>query len=229
MSVVLLGVLLLAAGVGLAFFGLRAFVILLPAFGLITGFFLGASIVASWLGEGLMSDIAEWIAGYILGMLFALVSFTYWYAGAILASASLGAMMGMGVMGILGVDSEPIIWVAAILGGVGLATLTFLARHPNTLLIATTATAGAIMVVTSISLIFQRVQLREIRWGGEWYDINVPWSSWLVLGAIAAGGFIVQWQTFHNLPLPGDRWMRADAAARRAAGLDARKHIGTWR
>jgi hypothetical protein len=229
MSVVLLGVLLLAAGISLAFFGLRAFVILLPAFCMLTGFFLGASIVASWLGEGLMSDIAEWIAGYILGMLFALVSFTYWYAGAILASASLGAMMAMGVMGILGVDSEAIIWVAAILGGVGMAALTFLARHPNTLLIATTATAGAIMVVTSISLIFRRVQLREIRWGGQWYDINVPWSSWLVLIVIAAGGFIVQWQTFHNLPLPGDRWMRADAAARRAAGLDAGKDIRTWR
>src|SRR5690606_32299864 len=98
MSVVLLGVLLLAAGVGLAFFGLRAFVILLPAFGLITGFFLGASIVASWLGEGLMSDIAEWITGYILGLLFALVSFTFLYAGAILTSAVLCEMYSLGVV-----------------------------------------------------------------------------------------------------------------------------------
>ena len=59
MSVVLLGVLLLAAGVGLAFFGLRAFVILLPAFGLITGFFLGASIVASCSSSGFGSIAAR--------------------------------------------------------------------------------------------------------------------------------------------------------------------------
>jgi hypothetical protein len=229
MSAVLLGILLMLAGVSLAFFGLRAFVVLLPAFGLISGFFLGASIVASWLGEGFLSTVTEWTVGYILGMLFALVSFLYWYAGAILASASVGAMVGMGIMGMLGVQSEAFVWTAGILVGSAFAAVTFLAQHPNLMVIISTVTGGAIMVISSISLIFRRVELREVRWGGNWYDINVPWASWLVLVVFAAAGFLVQWQGLPDVSLPHDRWMRADAAARRAANLTPSKDIRTWR
>lgn len=217
MSELLIGTVLLIAGVGLNFWGLRLFVILLPTLGLISGFFLGASIVGRWLIGTFLSTIAEWIVGYTLGMAFAILSFLYWYSGVVLASSAVGAMIGMGIMGIAGVTSEWIIWVAAIIGAMIMAFLAFIAQQPVLAVILNTAAAGAIMIVTSISLVFRRVDLREVRWGFAWTEINVPWSSWLVLVVLAAAGVWLQWSSLGKTVLPEDRWMRADAAARMAS------------
>lgn len=216
MSATLIGLLLLVAGTCLTFIGARAFLVLLPAFSLVSGFFVGASIVASALGAGFLSTIGEWVVGYVLGMLFAIMSFVYWYAGVTLATASVGAMTGMGLLAILGVDTEAILWAGACVGGIIGAIVALFARSPQSVMICSTAIGGAIMIVSSLSLIFRKVELQEVRWGADWNDINVPWSSWLVLTVLAATGVASQWSGVADLELPDDRWIRADAAARQA-------------
>lgn len=220
MNEIALGGLLLIAGLGLTFMGLRVFMLLLPVFGFISGFFLGASLVASWLDEGFLTTIAEWTVGIILGVLFAALSYLYWYVGAILAAASVGAVIGMMLMAALGVDSERVIWLAAFIAGGLFGLLALILRLPIYVVMVNTAIGGAIITVTSVLLIFDQVEAEQLRWGAAWATINTSWVWWLLTVVLAAVGIAVQWRRMLETPLPEERWVRADARARRTAAIN---------
>lgn len=219
MEAILVGLLLLLAGLGLTFAGLRVFMLLLPVFGFVTGFFLGASLIASWLGEGFLSTVVTWIVGIILGIIFALGSYLYWYVGAILAAASIGATGAMALVSIFGAESQWVYWIAAIVGGALMAFLALVVRLPVYMVLVSTAFGGATMVIGSLLLMFDQIELANLQWG-TWHAINSSWLWWIAAVALAGVGIFTQWASIADTPLPEERWIRADARARRTSAVN---------
>lgn len=101
MADVLLGLIARGLGLGVCFFGLQAFFIMLPIWGVLGGFVLGASVVANWLGTGFLADVT----GFLVGLVFAVLAYFYWYFGALFAAGSVGALLGVAVMRALGLEA----------------------------------------------------------------------------------------------------------------------------
>ena len=96
---------LIALGIGLlfAFYGYRLFLILLPIWGFFAGFVLGAGAMTALFGEGFLVTVTSWVAGLIVGVLFAVLSYLYYWFAVVFVGAWLGYTAGIGLMTLLGI------------------------------------------------------------------------------------------------------------------------------
>src|SRR5919107_5780976 len=95
---ILVGIVLALVGLAICFFGLRFWFILLPVFGAITGFIVGARLMQDLFGTGFLSTATSWIVGILVGLVFALLSWYVWYAGAIILAGAVGASLFTGIL-----------------------------------------------------------------------------------------------------------------------------------
>jgi hypothetical protein len=228
MDDVLIGLLLLIAGIGLTLAGLRVFLFLLPVWGFVAGFFVGAALIHAWFGDGFLTTVGGWIAGLILGVIFAIGSYLYWYVGAILAAASVGALLGSGLMALFDVDTAWVVFLVSLVGAALAAFAALVLMLPVYVVIINTAFAGAFAIVTSLLLLFNRIDLEALRFGGAWAAIDDS-LLWLIVIAVLAGlGIAAQLPQVALVTLPVERWVRADAADRqaRAEASDAESRRG---
>ena len=71
----LLGALAIGIGLAFAFWGFRVFLVLLPIWGFFAGFLLGANGVQYIFGEAFLATATGWVVGFLLGLLFAVLSY----------------------------------------------------------------------------------------------------------------------------------------------------------
>ncbi len=217
MDQLLVGALLAILGLPLCFLGLRFWFILLPAFGGVVGFSIGAMAVQELLGAGFLSTGISWIAGLVLGIGLALLSWYIWFTGVIILAAAAGAILASGLMH--AAFDDPSGWavlaaaaVAAIVCGLLATTL----HLPSYLVIAASAVAGAALIVAGALTMFGTVAVSDLangvaiaivddtNEGTSWLGV----LSWLVL---AVAGITFQMQHIAATTLPQQRWMRAHA------------------
>ncbi|MFM9107465.1 MAG: DUF4203 domain-containing protein, partial [Chloroflexota bacterium] len=184
----LLGIILIVLGAGVALFGIWAFAIMLPVWGFIGGFFLGAAGVSSLLGHGFLQTTLGVIVGRVVGVVLALLSYFFWYFGVIFAAASVGALIGTGLMRVAGLDAGWFLWLIAIIFGVIFAIAALALNLPPYLVIVNTSLAGAAAVVTGLLLVLGRINAAELGNGPAWAAVNHQWfwgAIWFVIGLVA--------------------------------------------
>lgn len=211
MNDIAFGILLVLTGLGLTFTGLRVYLLMLPVFGFVSGFFLGASVTASWLGESLLASIGGWIAGLSLGLIFAILSYAWWYVGAILATSAVGAMIGMALMAVMNVTIEWVIWLVAFAIGAFFAYMAIAVNLPVYVVLINTAIGGATMAVAGTLLLLGEVETNQMRWGAARRAIDGSWIWWVAVALLAAGGIASQWSSLVNNRPPPARSTRAHA------------------
>src|SRR5215211_3370627 len=108
-----LGFFALVLGLGVTFLGLRLFFIMLPIWGFIAGFYVGAEGFTVVFGDSCLSTVTGWVLGFFIGILFALLAFLFWYVGAIIAIGSVGATFGSGLMAAINVDTDWVVFLVA--------------------------------------------------------------------------------------------------------------------
>ena len=94
----LLGALAIAIGLAFAFWGFRVFLVLLPIWGFFAGFLLGANGVDYLLGDGFLATTMGWVVGFILGLIFAVLSYLYYWVAVILLGGALGYQLTIGLL-----------------------------------------------------------------------------------------------------------------------------------
>jgi hypothetical protein len=200
MSLETLAVALFALVIGglWAFFGFKFFLILLPIWGFFTGFFLGAHGMTTIFGEGFLATVTGWVVGFVLGLVFAVLSYLYYYIAVLLLGGTLGYLAGVGVMEAIGIEPGFLTLVVGVVAGVALAIVTAVLRAPKYLVIVLSALGGSAAVVAGVLLLLGTVELQEFRHGvmGAAWTAIVTTPIWLVVWAvIAAAGMIYQVRT----------------------------------
>ena len=85
-------------GAVLAFNGYRLFIFLLPVWGFFFGFVFGAQAIQAILGTGFLSDVTSWVIGFIVALVFAVLSYLFYFFAVALLAGSLGYSLGVGIM-----------------------------------------------------------------------------------------------------------------------------------
>jgi hypothetical protein len=205
----LVGLLVILLGAAVCCLGLRLWFFMLPIWGFVAGFFVGAGIVTGIFGDGFLSTVTGWVFGIVIGLVFALLSYLVWYAGAIIVAGSVGALAGSGLMAAFNVDSDWVVFLAAAIGALLGALAAFILALPVWVVVVGTASAGATAVLDGVLLVFDRFDLEEMDRGAAWAIIDDSWFWLLVWAAIAGVGIATQIRWMAGIALPEDKWTRA--------------------
>ncbi len=210
---ILLGILLILFGLAITFFGLQVFFATLPLLGFILGFFVGAGGIEKIWNDGFLATATGWIVGIIVGLLFALISWFWWYAGALLGAGAWGAVLGTGLLYLF--DKTPSDWmlfIFAAVGFVGMLVLALFLNLPIYIVIVSTAWAGASILVVGVLLLFNRVNYQELGDGTAAGIINESWWWGLVALVVAILGMFFQLMMKAAITLPEEKWAPATSA-----------------
>jgi hypothetical protein len=184
----LLGALAIAIGLAFAFWGFRVFLVLLPIWGFFAGFILGANGVEYLLGDGFLATTSGWVVGFILGLIFAVLSYLYYWVAVILLGGVLGYQLTLGVFEWLNLNPDG--WIAFISGlivGAVFAVGFFLLHMPAVLVIVATAISGAAATVAGVIVGLGFVPLAALDRGIVGVYNAHDWGIlWLIVGIVLA-------------------------------------------
>lgn len=218
MEQVIIGILLAVLGLAICFFGLRYWFIMLPIFGAIAGFFLGARVMQDLFGTGFLSTGVSWIVGIIVGLVFAVLSWFVWYAGAIIMAGAVGASLFTGILHAIFTNPWGVaLVVVAIIGAVIFAGIALALNLPIYIVIVNSALGGASLAVAGVLVLMGSITITELANGAtvavadeaRFQGAGIIWYIiWIVLAIV---GMLFQLQSMRDIRLPEERWVPARA------------------
>ena len=222
----LLGALAVGIGLAFAFWGFRVFLILLPIWGFFAGFLLGASGIEYIFGDAFLATATGWVVGFLLGLLFAVLSYLYYWVAVILLGGALGYQLTIGLLQWIGFDADGIIaFILAILGGAIFAVGFFLLRMPAVLVIVASAITGAGATVAGIAIGLGIIDYQELSGGifGAYAVSDMGWLGIIAAIVIAFAGAIYQTRTVADMTMAitEDQYMNPGLDARTGGGSAA--------
>ena len=140
----------LAFGAAMVFGGYRLFLVLLPIWGFFFGFGLGAQTIQYIFDTGLLSDVTSWVVGFIVGLIFAVLSYMFYIFAVAVLSFSFGYGLVVGLWTAIGLDPGLISWVVGVIVGVVVAVAVIGLNIQKYAIILITAVAGTGVVVFTI-------------------------------------------------------------------------------
>lgn len=190
MDSILLGLVAIVVGALVAAYGARGFFLLLPLFGFVLGFMVGGQGVTQIFGDGIFATLLSWLAGLIVGLIFAVLAGLSWWAAIVILFGVVGYQIGYGVLVAIGFNDPGILpFIAGLALGVGLAILAVVLDAPTLLVAAVTALGGAAYVVAGAYLILNQITVAQLKDGpiGALNGQPLGIVAWLVLGLVAIG------------------------------------------
>jgi hypothetical protein len=149
----LAGLFALAIGLAFAFWGFRLFLVLLPIWGFVAGFLLSVNAMSNLFGvdAGLFATVTGWVVGILVGLLFAVLSYLYYWVAIILLGGALGYQLTIGAFEWLNLNAEGwIAFISALIVGAIFAVGFFLLHMPAVIVIVATALLGAGAAVAGV-------------------------------------------------------------------------------
>lgn len=179
----------------LIFGGYRFFLFLLPIWGFFFGFGLGASAVQALFNTGLLATVTSWVVGFIVAVVFALISYFFYAAAVGVAAGILGYMLGVGFMDLIGLNGLAFItFVVATLVAVAAVIVTFRFNLQKYAIIAATSIGGAAAAVGVIMMGVEGVSLLQLAES----PLRLLWQAspfmFIVFLLLAVAGIVVQIQ-----------------------------------
>jgi hypothetical protein len=190
-----------------AFFGTRLFWIILPIWGFFAGMAIGAQGVQALFGDGFLSTAFSWIAAFFLGLIFALMSYLFWYLAVALVGGYVGYGVIVGFFGLFGVELGPVVWILGFVVGVVFAIVTMVLNIQKYVVVIGTSLLGAAGIVGTFLTLFQDITPAQL---GDHplkvvTDAGFGWS--LLLAVIAVLAIAFQAATTRRYELSEyDRW-----------------------
>jgi hypothetical protein len=192
---IVVGLLGIALGGAFAFAGFRFFLILLPIWGLFVGFMAGAGATATLLGEGFLASVIAIGVGVVVAIVFALLSWFYWWGAVLVVAGSLGYVVAHWVLAAIGFSADGwLIVILAAAAGVVLAIVAFLVNAPKYIAILLTAFSGAAWFAAGIALLLGVIKVDEMQNGSLAAVYTQGWLWIAIWAVVAAAGIIAQLQ-----------------------------------
>jgi hypothetical protein len=188
---ILVGIVAIVIGLAWAFYGFKAFIILLPIWAFLVGFAAGASWLQELFGEGFFATVTSWVGGLVVGVVLAVLSYFWYYAAVVIVGGALGYTLGAGFMGALGFDGILAIGVGLVVGAI-LAFITIVLGVPAWLIVVLSAVGGAVAAVNGVLILFGRIQLEDISSGLGEGLLKDPIIATIGVILIAAAGIVYQ-------------------------------------
>ena len=195
LEAIVLGLVALAIGAAFTFWGFRFFLLLLPLWGFIFGFIVGADATTYIFGDGFLATTLSWVIGFVVALLFAVLSYLYYWFAIVWIGATAGYAVGTGIMTWLTPNADILTFIIGLVVAAIFAAIFIILRLPKFLAIGFTAFGGAFAVMAGIALILGRVPETAIHGGtiGIYVKDDLSWlwvAAAVLLGLV---GFTYQW------------------------------------
>lgn len=154
MEDIAVGLLMLVVGAVFAFRGYLAMRVVIPIWGALAGFLLGAGLVSSITDEGFLASVVGWLVGLAFAVVFAGIAYLYYEISVLIGMSAIGFTLGTSAMVALGVRWSWLIVLVGVLVGALLAFAAIAADMPMVLLTVLTALAGSSVMVGGLMLLF---------------------------------------------------------------------------
>ena len=193
------GVIVFLFGMLVCFAGYRFFLFLLPIWGFFFGLWLGAESMQALFGVGAFATVTSWVVGFVVGVIFAVLSYLFYLVAVAIIAGSLGYAIAVGILLAIGLNMGFLVWLIGIVAAIALAVVTLMFNIQKWVIIIATALLGAGVVF------------------GGFYALYNPFAQFMdnpvraFLGsspllmiltiALAIFGFIVQYQNTRNFTL----------------------------
>ena len=183
-------------GALVAFGGYRLFLVLLPIWGFFAGFVLGAQAIHFLFNVGLFATVTGWVVGFFVGLLFAVLSYLFYFVAVGIVSFSLGYGATVALFGWMGFDTGFIIWIVGVIVGVAAAFVVYNFNLQKYAVIVATAVGGTAAIIYTLLALFNgpvAVQLLTNPVG-----IAIANSFWWLLFFLVVAGFGIYFQIMSN-------------------------------
>jgi hypothetical protein len=141
----------------LAFAGYRLFMFLLPVWGFFFGLALGAQSIQVLFGTAFLATVTSWVVGFIVGLLFAALSYLFYAFAVAIISGALGYAVAVGFLTWIGLQFGFLVWLIGIALGVVFAFVTIALNLQKWVVIAATAIMGTATIFGTILVMFNPV------------------------------------------------------------------------
>lgn len=182
-------------GFALCFGGYRLARIIIPLWGLLAGFMLGASGVSDALNNGFIGTTLGIVVGLVVGLLFALLAYFFFSLAVILFSASLGYWLGTSMILLLGLDKGFLSATVGIIIGIVFGLVALFGNITKYFLIVATALGGAVVLFGGVLLLFNKIQLDAFSYAAASQAVNQSWFLSLLALLLGIIGIVFQVQT----------------------------------
>jgi hypothetical protein len=155
---------MLTVGAVFCFGGCRWFRVILPVWGFVTGFAIGAGSVLAVYGQSVLAIIVILAAGLIVGIFFAVAAYLFFSWAIILLGATLGYLFGSGIAASIGSESSLISMLAGISAALISGIVAVKLNLPKYAVIVLTAALGAAAIVAGALLLIGQVPAEGLQY-----------------------------------------------------------------
>ncbi|HSG17841.1 MAG TPA: DUF4203 domain-containing protein [Anaerolineae bacterium] len=187
----------LGFGLVVAFWGYKLLWVILPIWGFFAGFALGAQTIGIILNEGFLATITGWVVGFVIGAIFAILSYLFYLLAVALLSGAFGYGVAVGVLTWL-FDADEVklwMWLVGIVVGVVLALVVLRFNIQKYAVIIITALAGTAVTIYVLLAAFGGLTPAELLIAPVARAIDDSWLWFLYFVIVGAGGIYFQLQT----------------------------------
>ncbi|MBK8933072.1 MAG: DUF4203 domain-containing protein [Chloroflexi bacterium] len=149
-------------GTMICFGGYRLFLALLPIWGFFFGFGLGAQSVQLLFGQGFLSTVTGWVVGFVVAILFAVLSYLFYAFAVAIMAGSLGYGLGIAMIGVFSANLTLISWFVGMVMAVVFIIITFRFALAKYMIIVATAVGGAAATVATLVVGVDNVQVLRL-------------------------------------------------------------------
>jgi Domain of unknown function (DUF4203) len=139
-------------GLVVTFRGYRLFVALLPLWGFFFGFGLGAQTMQALFGQGFLATSTSWVVGFLIGAIFAGLSYMFYNFAVAILAGSLGYFVGISLMLWIFPNLELVAWIVGIVLSIILLVVTLRFNLQKYAIVAGTSIIGAGLVIGTLML-----------------------------------------------------------------------------
>jgi hypothetical protein len=185
----------LGFGFVLAFWGYKLLWVILPIWGFFAGFALGAQTIDIITGNGFLGDITGLVVGFVVGAIFAVLSYLFYFLAVALLSGAFGYGVAVGVLTWIGLDLNFLTWIIGVVVGVAVAVLVLRFNIQKYAVIFITALAGTAVTIFVMLAAFGGLTPVELMLSPVLRAIDDSWLWFLYFILVAAAGIFFQLQT----------------------------------
>ncbi len=189
-----MGLIAVLFGLVMAFMGYRLMWIVLPIFGFFFGFALGAQTLQWIFGIGFLATITSWIVGFIVGAIFAVLSYLFYFLAVAILSGAAGYGLAVGLLAAIGLEGGFLVWIIGIVAGVALALIVLRFNIQKWAVIIITAVGGTSVIIYTMLAAF--ADLGPVAMMANPVRMAIQHSFlWLIFFLVVAGaGIYVQFK-----------------------------------
>lgn len=192
MNEIVFGLLLIAVGALFALRGYLAMRVVIPVWGALAGFVLGAGFVSNLGSERFLASAASWLVGLAVAVVFGLLAYLYYEVSVVLAMSAIGFAIGTSLMVAIGVTWSWLIVLIGVIAGALLAVAAIVGNLPMILLTVLTAMAGSSAIVAGVMMVTGTITDTDLTRAATTERINDDWWWYLLYVAVAVTGVVVQ-------------------------------------